>query len=82
LGDKVEVEFIVVNDGDANEKLSSLFNVVQQAYPHARLIGYNKNRGKGFALRTGVAAALAPHIITTDLDFPYEIEDVKRIFLF
>lgn len=81
LGDDVAVEFIVVNDGGETHQLSILMDRVRRACPHLKFIGYTENKGKGYALRTGVTAASAPHIITTDLDFPYEIEDVKRIYL-
>jgi len=36
--------------------------------------------GKGYALRTGVAAATAPIVITTDLDFPYETKDIRNVY--
>ncbi len=81
LGDATVIEFIVVNDGGEIEQLSNLFDVVRDSHPNIKFISYNGNMGKGFALRTGVAAASAPHIITTDLDFPYQIEDLKKIFL-
>jgi glycosyltransferase involved in cell wall biosynthesis len=81
LGDATVIEFIVVNDGGEIEQLSNLFDVVRDSHPNIKFISYNGNMGKGFALRTGVAAASAPHIITTDLDFPYQIEDLKKVFL-
>ncbi len=75
------LNFIVVNDGGEIEQLSNLFDVVRDSHPSIKFISYNENMGKGFALRTGVVAASAPYIITTDLDFPYHVEDLKKVFL-
>jgi hypothetical protein len=35
------------------------------------LISYDKNMGKGYALRRGVKAASAPLVMYTDIDFPF-----------
>ncbi|MDB5246809.1 MAG: hypothetical protein JWQ40_1203 [Segetibacter sp.] len=76
----VSIEFIVVNDGNESEHVLSLFDVLQQDDNDLRFISYAQNMGKGYALRTGVAAAKAPVIITTDLDFPYELKDIKNVY--
>lgn len=76
----VSVEFIVVNDGNESEHLLSLFDVLQQDESDLRFLSYAQNMGKGYALRTGVAAAKAPVVITTDLDFPYELKDIKNVY--
>src|SRR4051812_25692801 len=68
----VKIQYIIVNDGGENEHLLSLFDVIHEAKDNIRFISYTQNMGKGYALRTGVAAATAPIVITTDLDFPYE----------
>ena len=75
------IEYIIVNDGYENEHLLNLFEVIQQSENNIRFISYAENKGKGFALRTGVAAATASIVITTDLDFPYEFRDVKNLYL-
>jgi dolichyl-phosphate beta-glucosyltransferase len=77
---KVSFEVIVVNDGYENEHLLSLFDVIEDANANIRFISYKHNRGKGYALRTGVKAALAHYIITTDLDFPYEFKHIAEVY--
>ncbi|MCW3111028.1 MAG: hypothetical protein JWQ09_5534 [Segetibacter sp.] len=74
------IEYIIVNDGSENEHLLSLFDVIQQSESNVRFISYSENMGKGYALRTGVAAASAPIVITTDLDFPYETKDIRNVY--
>ncbi|HSU49995.1 MAG TPA: glycosyltransferase family 2 protein [Segetibacter sp.] len=76
----ISIQYIIVNDGFENEHLLSLFDVVQQSEANVKFISYKVNMGKGYALRTGVAAATAPIVITTDLDFPYEAKDVKNVY--
>jgi dolichyl-phosphate beta-glucosyltransferase len=76
----VSIEFIVVNDGSESQHLLSLLEVLQQDETDLRFITYADNMGKGYALRTGVAAAKAPVVITTDLDFPYELRDIKNVY--
>jgi cellulose synthase/poly-beta-1,6-N-acetylglucosamine synthase-like glycosyltransferase len=76
----VSIEFIVVNDGNESEHLLSLLDVLQQDDADLKFISYPENMGKGYALRTGVAAAKAPVVITTDLDFPYELKDIKNVY--
>lgn len=76
----VSIEYIIVNDGNENGHLLSLFDVIQQSEDNVRFISYKQNMGKGYALRTGVAAASAPVVITTDLDFPYETKDVRNVY--
>jgi dolichyl-phosphate beta-glucosyltransferase len=76
----ISIEYIIVNDGCENEHLLSLFDVIQQAESNVKFISYAENMGKGYALRTGVAAASAPVVITTDLDFPYETKDIRNVY--
>jgi dolichyl-phosphate beta-glucosyltransferase len=44
-----------------------------------RLIEYAPNRGKGYAVRTGLLAAHGRHRIFTDVDLAYRLDDVVRI---
>ena len=76
----ISIQYIVVNDGFENEHLLSLFDVIQEAESNVTFISYKVNMGKGYALRTGVAAAAAPVVITTDLDFPYESKDIRNVY--
>lgn len=77
----ISIEYIIVNDGAETEHLLSLFDVIHQSERNVRFISYEQNMGKGYALRTGVAAASAPVVITTDLDFPYETKDIKNVYV-
>jgi dolichyl-phosphate beta-glucosyltransferase len=38
-----------------------------------------KNRGKGYAVRSGFAAATTPYLVFTDVDLAYDVEDACRV---
>ena len=47
--------------------------------PHIHTVGYEQNRGKGCAIRTGVLAAEGDIIVFTDCDLAYGLDVVGRI---
>jgi glycosyltransferase involved in cell wall biosynthesis len=76
LPDKIKKEIIVVDDcsvDDTNVKVERII----EAYPY-RLIKYIKldeNRGKGYAVRTGIAQATGEIVIIQDADLEYDPND-------
>jgi len=73
-------ELIVVDDGSRDETASTVNGLID-GLPSARLIAYQPNRGKGFAVRTGVLAASGQWIVFLDADLstpPEEIENALR----
>lgn len=70
------IELIVVNDGSK----ASINDQAVENIPCVRLIKYEPNRGKGYALRQGVQAATGEYVIYTDIDFPYTNESFDKIF--
>ncbi len=67
-------EIIVVNDGsDIDFEKINDFAEAQ----FCRIISYKKNRGKGFAVKQGVDAALGKFIIYMDGDFPFNFNVVE-----
>ncbi|MBQ9736787.1 MAG: glycosyltransferase [Clostridia bacterium] len=71
-------EIIVVNDGsgDSTEKIIHQFKDVI-------CVSYNKNRGKGYAVKRGVLRATGDYIFFTDADLSYAPENILRaLFLF
>jgi dolichol-phosphate mannosyltransferase len=40
-------------------------------FPRLRVLGYRDNRGRGYALRTGIAAARGDVIVTTEIDLSW-----------
>jgi len=70
----VTYEILIVDDGspDATATASLDFG------PQVRVIRYARNRGKGFAVRTGMRAARGRFRFYTDIDIPYELDALDR----
>lgn len=65
------IELVIVNDGSSKNVSDEKFALIKQEIQHTTVISYPKNRGKGYALRKGVAETKQDLIIYTDIDFPY-----------
>ncbi len=70
---------VVVNDGSARNATELNFNRLREILPDVQIVSYAENRGKGYALRQGVAAGEADHYLVTDTDFPYTIDSMRRV---
>ena len=77
---KEEVDVVVVNDG-SNETFDNIFKDVEK---YAKVLTYNENMGKGYALKTGLKYIKDKYkedylIITMDSDGQHTIKDAKRL---
>src|SRR5574341_2616075 len=60
-------ELLVVDDGSRDETVEIVSRLID-GLPSVRLISYQPNRGKGFAVRTGVLAAKGQWVVFLDAD--------------
>lgn len=72
-----EYEILFSNDGstDGCDK-----TVEELKLPGVRVVGYEKNRGKGCAVRTAMLAAKGDYVMFTDADLAYGTEVIRRIY--
>ncbi|MEQ1745405.1 MAG: glycosyltransferase [Saprospiraceae bacterium] len=70
---------IVVNDGSAANVNETAVQRLRTLVPSAEVVSYEKNRGKGYALRQGVQTADADFVLVTDIDFPYTVASMRRV---
>lgn len=70
-GDKTLVHVIIVNDGSRHRFTELEVNYLKQHIPCLKTICYQENKGKGYALRTGVAQTQTDYCIYSDNDFPF-----------
>lgn len=66
-----QVQFCIINDGSANGYFEQAAAKLHQQIPSAIILEQKPNKGKGAALRNGVAHIQADYFIYTDVDFPY-----------
>lgn len=69
-------EILFVNDGSTDKTLQILENFRPSFF---KVISYNKNKGKGFALKKGVEVALGEYICFLDSDLPYSFNNLKEV---
>lgn len=69
-------ELIVVNDGSAD----NTSEVVRESKVKGlRLLSYDRNHGKGYAVQQGVLAALGDYVLFTDADLSAPIEEANKL---
>ncbi|MBI3360305.1 MAG: glycosyltransferase family 2 protein [Chloroflexi bacterium] len=70
-------ELIVVDDGSRDATVEVVQAQIANA-PEARLIGYIPNRGKGYAVRTGVLASRGRFVVFLDADLSTPAEEIPK----
>ncbi|MBO5305413.1 MAG: glycosyltransferase family 2 protein, partial [Clostridia bacterium] len=71
-----DYEILFANDGSTD---NSAEMVEKLALPNVRVVGYEKNRGKGAAVRTAVLCSVGDVVMFTDADLAYGTEVISRV---
>ncbi len=80
LDDGLEKEIIVVNDGSSDQTREVVSQwIAHESAAGIHFISHPKNRGKGAAVRTGMAAARGEIMIVQDADLEYDPEDINDV---
>ena len=76
---KNKLEFIFVDDGSKDNSYFLIKNFIDENKKKIdlKLVSYKYNKGKGFALKKGVAKAKHDWIITVDIDLSVKLEQIR-----
>ncbi len=76
----INAELIIVDDGSA-DKTAEVARESAAAFPRTEtnVIRYEENRGKGFAVRTGLLAAKSDLALFSDADLSTPIEEMDKL---
>ena len=72
-------EILFVCDGCTDGTAERLARLNREANSPIRVLSYEKNQGKGYAVRHGMLAARGHYRLFTDVDLAYDFDDVERI---
>jgi dolichyl-phosphate beta-glucosyltransferase len=78
--ENLSAELIIVDDG-SNDKTAEIGEQTCAEFPeiNTKVIRYEENRGKGFAVKTGLLAAQADIALFSDADLSTPIEELPKL---
>jgi hypothetical protein len=78
--DPEDTEFVVVDDGSTDDTTAKAIDLFS-SFPHVQHVRLPENRGKGGAVRAGVAVASAPIIAFADADMAIDPAQTPQFIL-
>ncbi|HKC66943.1 MAG TPA: glycosyltransferase [Bacteroidia bacterium] len=76
----INFRIVFVNDGSAKNFEDATIQTLKEKIKDSIIVSYTENKGKGFAVRAGVAETTAPFVLYTDYDFPYEMSCLRNAY--
>jgi glycosyltransferase involved in cell wall biosynthesis len=75
----IRYEIHVVDDG-SRDGTAGVLEKLQRDHPRLRVVRHPRNRGYGSAIRSGLAAARGSHILVSDGDGQFRIDDLDPLW--
>ena len=72
-------ELILVNDGSGDNTLNIISQLARDDQ-RIRIVSYKRNRGRGYALRTGFAHCRGRYVVTVESDLTWGEDVVSRLY--
>jgi dolichyl-phosphate beta-glucosyltransferase len=76
-GDGLRCEVIVVDDGSVDDTRLRASSYAAGKW-YVRVFGYDRNVGKGFAVKTGFWKAVGDAVVFVDSDLDIDVEQIRR----
>ncbi|TAE68315.1 MAG: glycosyltransferase [Bacteroidetes bacterium] len=76
----VVIHLYVVDDGSKNDIEQESLDYLSKNIPHFHFLRYEKNKGKGFALRFAVEKTQSEKQIYTDIDVPFGVKSILDVY--
>ncbi len=77
-GQAFESEIVLVDDGSTDDTVDVVRALAGDLSVPVRLLQYDRNRGKGFALKVGFEAASGSRLVFSDCDLSTPIDEMPR----
>jgi len=76
---KYNMEFIFVDDGSIDKSLALIVKFKKENLKEVKIkiIGYKKNKGKGYAIKTGVLSSKNNWVLTMDVDLSVSFNQIN-----
>jgi glycosyltransferase involved in cell wall biosynthesis len=76
----IDAEIVVVDDASKDATAATVTQFIKEKPEHKiQLISYKTNRGKGYAIRQGIAAAQGEFLLIQDADHEYDPRDYPSL---